>query len=259
MITITVDFLLVYIYALTSCLAGLAISIGEVDPSKSKIKLIAVPQTKSRTTEYEGDQLFQDPILSRTLLFKFYITKRWALFSGIGQGIFILYRYFHGLPLSSTAGKAFAFNILAIFSFLMRIWCYKTLQESFTYSLKVFEDQKLITTGPYTFLSHPSYTAMIFSQLSLFGALMGPFNALLDGLNDQPFSYSTFLTKLRINNPHSVFLTLNMASAFFANLVVICLIFFVRIPNEEKMLHSHFGQRYSEFLSKRWRLFPFLY
>lgn len=163
--------LLVIVYALTSCIAGVAVYLGEIDPSKTNNKLIANPSTDSRITEYAGDGVFCHPINLRLLKTKIFLTKYYGLISSIGQGIYIVNRHFNGSPLSSVE-KAFAFNLLSIFSVRMRIWCYQALKHSFTFRLKVSEDQKLITTGPYTYLAHPSYTAMLLSTLSLLGALM---------------------------------------------------------------------------------------
>lgn len=42
---------------------------------------------------------------------------------------------------------------------LIRLSCYRALGRFFTFELSVFNDHKLITTGPYAFVRHPSYTA----------------------------------------------------------------------------------------------------
>ncbi|PWN31908.1 uncharacterized protein FA14DRAFT_185879 [Meira miltonrushii] len=251
--------LLVILYAMTSCFAGIAVYHGESDPSKTRNKLIAIPNASSSTPNYDGDIVFRNSIYSRLIKVKFFLTKHCALLSGIGQGFYIIYRHYSGLPISSVSEKAFAFNLFAILSGAMRIWCYQTLKKSFTFGLKVSEDQKLITTGPYRYLAHPSYTAMLISAWTLAGALMGPYNAFLDGLSTRPFVNSTFLKVIGLDNLHSVFLTVNLTISAYVIVVFTSLLLLFRIPNEEAMMKAHFGKRYDDFLSERWRLIPFIY
>ncbi|KAF8481472.1 hypothetical protein JB92DRAFT_2822145 [Gautieria morchelliformis] len=41
---------------------------------------------------------------------------------------------------------------------LIRLWCHKTLGTLFTHELTIRPDHKLITSGPYAMVRHPSYT-----------------------------------------------------------------------------------------------------
>ncbi|CAG8525137.1 10245_t:CDS:2 [Diversispora eburnea] len=41
---------------------------------------------------------------------------------------------------------------------LLRIWCFKCLKAYFTFHVTIKKKHKLITTGPYSLLVHPSYT-----------------------------------------------------------------------------------------------------
>lgn len=49
---------------------------------------------------------------------------------------------------------------LTIAGTLLRIWCYRTLASSFTFELSLKEDHKLIRSGPYAYVRHPSYTGL---------------------------------------------------------------------------------------------------
>lgn len=51
-------------------------------------------------------------------------------------------------------------SILSIFGGKLRIWCFKSLGEFFTFEFTIKEDHHLITSGPYKYVRHPSYTAM---------------------------------------------------------------------------------------------------
>ncbi|CAF1468497.1 unnamed protein product [Rotaria magnacalcarata] len=48
--------------------------------------------------------------------------------------------------------------MLMIIGGLGRIWCYKTLGVFFTFELAIRSSHKLIKTGPYSYVRHPSYT-----------------------------------------------------------------------------------------------------
>ncbi|KAI0328965.1 ICMT-domain-containing protein [Cubamyces sp. BRFM 1775] len=48
--------------------------------------------------------------------------------------------------------------MLGILGGLLRIWCYRTLGEFFTWEASVQREHKLITDGPYAIVRHPSYT-----------------------------------------------------------------------------------------------------
>jgi protein-S-isoprenylcysteine O-methyltransferase Ste14 len=42
---------------------------------------------------------------------------------------------------------------------IVRLWAYATLGHLFTFELAIRKGHKLVTTGPYVFARHPSYTA----------------------------------------------------------------------------------------------------
>ncbi|PWN31907.1 uncharacterized protein FA14DRAFT_185877 [Meira miltonrushii] len=245
--------LIIVTQAIVSCLAGIAVFLGEVDPSNTKIKFLSTPPNTSRTTKDVDDRLYSSTFLFKSLHVKFFFVKYGGLMNGFGQGIYMILRHYN------PGMEALMFNLIAITCVGMRIWCFKTLKQSFTYKLKTHEDQKLITTGPYKYLAHPSYTAMICSTLCLLGALMGPYNALLDGISNQPFSDSFWLTTIRLDNPRSIFLAFNLFMALYSSILTSSVIFFIRIPSEEAMMREHFGKHYDEFLRKRWHVIPFLY
>lgn len=58
---------------------------------------------------------------------------------------------------------------LVIFGTFIRLSCYRELGQSFTFSLNIRPDHKLITTGPYAYVRHPSYTGAVMAAL---GALL---------------------------------------------------------------------------------------
>lgn len=44
---------------------------------------------------------------------------------------------------------------------LIRLSCYRALGKLFTFELGILKDHKLVTTGPYAYVRHPSYTGLI--------------------------------------------------------------------------------------------------
>ena len=48
------------------------------------------------------------------------------------------------------------FYILNIIGALIRLWCFHTLKEFFTFNITILKDHKLIDRGPYALLIHPS-------------------------------------------------------------------------------------------------------
>lgn len=43
----------------------------------------------------------------------------------------------------------------------LRLWCFRTLGQYFTFTVQTSSDQEVVTKGPYHFVRHPSYLAII--------------------------------------------------------------------------------------------------
>src|SRR5207342_1588453 len=54
----------------------------------------------------------------------------------------------------------------------LRVWSVVTLGQYFTYVVKVTPDQKVVQTGPYRLIRHPSYTGALMLALGI-GLAMG--------------------------------------------------------------------------------------
>ncbi|PCH37527.1 hypothetical protein WOLCODRAFT_110034 [Wolfiporia cocos MD-104 SS10] len=54
-----------------------------------------------------------------------------------------------------------------VFCGITRLVCFRTLGRHFTYSLTVRENHKLITSGPYSVVRHPAYTASVVGNIGM--------------------------------------------------------------------------------------------
>ncbi|OJT07085.1 hypothetical protein TRAPUB_2117 [Trametes pubescens] len=61
-----------------------------------------------------------------------------------------------GLPLHITPTFVVG-STLAVSGGLTRLWCYRTLGRFFACELSVQDGRKLVTSGPYAIIRHPSY------------------------------------------------------------------------------------------------------
>jgi protein-S-isoprenylcysteine O-methyltransferase Ste14 len=52
--------------------------------------------------------------------------------------------------------------ILMVLGSAIRYWCFREMGRYFTFHVTLFKDHKLVTTGPYSIVRHPSYTGAIF-------------------------------------------------------------------------------------------------
>jgi len=131
------------------------------------------------------------------------------------------------VPLWHMAGavRYIAFGLgllLIILGSLLRRHCFRQLGSSFTGDVRATPGQRIVNTGAYQFLRHPSYTAGLLMNIG-FGFTLGNWLSL-------------------------VLLTV----AAFA-------VYSYRIAVEERALLTIVGDPYREFMRARRRLIPFIY
>ncbi|MCJ1351714.1 MAG: hypothetical protein MMC33_001698 [Icmadophila ericetorum] len=123
----------------------------------------------------------------------------------------------------------------------IRLWCYRTLGQSFTFQLNA--PAKLITTGPYAYVQHPSYPTGLGCWFA-----MQCFLTRLDGV------LGCWLPT-GANQYANVAMMVNHA----AWALIVYKTMGNRIRDEEKMLHREFGKEWEEWSQKTWRLIPLIY
>lgn len=144
---------------------------------------------------------------------------------GIGTGIgglvatsmFCPYGHFALAPLGEvTALTVFALGVA------IRAWAIVVLGRHFTVDVAIRSDHQLVTTGPYRWLRHPSYTGVLLVVAS-FAAIAKSWPASAIGL--------------------------------LPVLLVLCL----RIRVEERALATAFGEAWRAHCERTWRLVPFVW
>jgi len=80
--------------------------------------------------------------------------------------------YDHTSIKSTTPAFVFG-SVLQVAGGLLRAACYQHLGRYFTFQLAVAEDHRLVTSGPYSIVRHPSYTAIIAGNVGMLLCWLG--------------------------------------------------------------------------------------
>ncbi|CAF3717358.1 unnamed protein product [Rotaria sp. Silwood1] len=138
----------------------------------------------------------------------------------------------NSLPLTSISILGYILMIIGGFG---RIWCYKILGKLFTFEITIRNTHKLIKTGPYAYVRHPSYT----------------FVCIL--------AFGMFFVHQRLKNlfPNSTWLQIQFGPIGF---IIFCLVTILsikrRVIREEEELAKSFGMEWTEYVSKTKRFIP---
>jgi protein-S-isoprenylcysteine O-methyltransferase Ste14 len=105
---------------------------------------------------------------------------------------------------------------------IFRIWCIRTLGKFFTATVKTQEKQKIITSGAYKVVRHPSYSG-----------------AYIAAVGSSIFMHS-------------------LVAAIFT-FVVLSIAYYIRIKAEEETLVNEFGEEYEAYRKRTKKLVPWVY
>lgn len=159
-----------------------------------------------------------------------------------------------------ASGTRDLFRLMSIVNILgggLRVLCFQTLGRFFTFDIAVSRDQKVIQSGPYAIVRHPSYTAMLLHQAGqsftvAFSPLVPPYwrqRAIWINVALTLFaSVSTNSTGKRsvVEREYS--------SISYKTLINL------RIRDEEKMLIAELGQEYKAYMRQvRHKIVPLLF
>ncbi|KAK3804725.1 MAG: hypothetical protein JOS17DRAFT_725557 [Linnemannia elongata] len=148
-------------------------------------------------------------------------------------------------------------TVLCLLGYALRKWSFVTLDRFFTYQLTIRSGHKLVQSGPYTYLRHPSYTGAIlngvcFTFLLFHQGLWNVFTLLASRA-----ASAVLQTKVAVPTSVLGFETEYWTMLSYGLMMVYGTAY--RVRNEEAMLKSHFGREWDVYASKRWRFIPFVY
>ncbi|KAG9321726.1 hypothetical protein KVV02_006640 [Mortierella alpina] len=139
---------------------------------------------------------------------------------------------------------------------VLRRWSYSTLGQFFTYQLVIRPGHRLVKTGPYRYLRHPSYTGALFCFGAAFPLLL--FHGLCE-VSIQVLSVAiSRVTNTQYQLPTSTITSIG-GGLWVCVMAKAISIMTTRIQIEETMLKEHFGKEWDIFASERWRLVPYIY
>lgn len=131
---------------------------------------------------------------------------------------------------------------LAVAGGLIRWWCFRTLGRYFTFQLSVRKGHRIVTTGPYAVIRHPSYTAGI---IQIIGMLI---------LHGSPTSWLRHSGVLNIPGLKLVVV------AWLAQVTLLMINIVGRVSQEDEVLKSAFGDDWERWAKAvRYRLVPGVY
>jgi len=104
----------------------------------------------------------------------------------------------------------------------LRVWAVRTLGPLFCTVVVIQDDHRLITTGPYRLLRHPSYAGSLLTLAGL-GLALGSWLSLLVAVLGALIGFTR------------------------------------RMPVEEAVLQTRFGDTYTAYAQRTWRLVPFMW
>jgi len=151
-------------------------------------------------------------------------------------------------PWTVLEGVSFVFLCASL---ILRLWAMYELDHFFTFIPAIRENHKLIKTGPYQFLLHPSYTGligvMLFNTLFTLEVFWSLFYKMILGESRDIYSIVLGLVA-------GFYLFSNISKIYFFNIFI-----YQRIPAEEQGMREKFGAEFDEYVNSRYRLIPFLY
>lgn len=174
----------------------------------------------------------------------YYVLIAWGLYNNDENHQFSQFcPYIKGLNptwFTWSVKTVFLLSVL-IFASAMRLICYRQLGNDFTFTLNA--PKRLVTSGVYRFIRHPSYTCLILIVFA-FDSLMLSANTTIGCWTSPRFS--------GLNTILSHCFTLGHAAAWAIH-------FDMRIRNEEVVLAREFDKDWERYKAETCKLIPFLY
>ncbi|KAF8653639.1 hypothetical protein AX16_003791 [Volvariella volvacea WC 439] len=169
--------------------------------------------------------------------YRFILQASYAAFCGL-EFLWICTSRYEGSaigPISITASKSDSWysgltfiigSIVATSGWVLRRQCYKVMKHHFTFHITTLKDHKLITSGPYSIVRHPSY----------FGVLIVMIGAIITVYSPGSWLHDTGA----IRSPVVAFVIYFWSAYSFAvSVLLLC-----RMPTEDDLLRKKFGKEW---------------
>ncbi|KAF4581474.1 hypothetical protein EYR40_009760 [Pleurotus pulmonarius] len=124
----------------------------------------------------------------------------------------------------------------------IRLWCFATLGDHFDFQVNVKKTHRLVTSGPYSFVRHPSYTSGIGVWIAVSLVM---------------FSEDHWFSQCVLKNTAGRIL----GWVWLVELAMLMhFVFVVRPKAEDQGLKGHFGREWDEWAARvPYRIFPYIY
>lgn len=152
----------------------------------------------------------------------------------VGHTALNLFIFKHGNALAIQTTPINLIGAMGMFfGGLLRLWSFRTLGRHFRFEASIQDDHELITSGPYSYVRHPAYTGLIFSNIGWFLWNYGSGSWMLEsGLLKNPLAY--------------VLISIYGAVVVFGVLTWIP----ERTTTEDEALRTRFGQQWDRWAEK---------
>ncbi|KZV77163.1 ICMT-domain-containing protein [Peniophora sp. CONT] len=140
---------------------------------------------------------------------------------------------------SPASGTVFVLGVaLSLASGVIRDACYNELGRLFTFEITLRPNHQLVTSGPYSYVRHPSYA----------GVLLGVVGTLLLHFGPETWYAAVVLPTVAGK----------MYAAMWCGIETFVLwSILARAPLEDRLLRSQFGEKWEEYAARvRWRVVP---
>ena len=120
--------------------------------------------------------------------------------------------------------------------------CYRELGHLFTWELTFRENHKLVTSGPYSYVRHPSYTG---TALITLGSIL-----LFT-------SRGSYYTEAGLRD---TWIGMTAAYSISGCLMLMTFMLCARAPQEDAMLRQEFGEQWEQWAKRTpWRVVPYIF
>ena len=147
---------------------------------------------------------------------------------------------------------------------LLRQWCYRELGPLFTFEITIQPNHKLVTSGPYSVVRHPSYIGIYLTLLGATVVGLAPGSWLREccfalACTGVPARGEVVRYDLGIPSVGQTIVSL-LVAFWFAKLSIVFKSTFKRLEIEDRELHKVFGTTWEEYAKRvRWRMLPGIY